>query len=662
MKVIAILIIAMVVFIGLSPFWGWSGALVYGAIAWLGHLLATGPLGDGRAAFRTAVLLGGTVSVLSFLRVAWQDRALSYLLAGGGLGFVFFLIFFATGLSPERAARNAAPVERAEDAPEQHGRVPHWYSRAHFEREMVAKVQETARAAARGDRQGADALLEELHRWARNPPRVAEDAAAYERLRLAYNDTVEALGKLNVGGRDARGRRVPAPAPDPASAEQIQTLEARQVELLEQMWDQSASNINVPLRLMAIDLRTLAVSRWLGRDAAVDAESDAAMERRLWRVHALQEVLFAYAPMDRRLWEAYAATVLDKDEELSLGALVIAGMLEGRERMVGADAGAFDVNTLMLGSDVLTMSTLAGSGSSTRRDILASRAALLIGTPAADPAPAQGPDAVPRAERVIEVPTGRTPRHDVHAERAMPPAGLLIERTGLALRPPPEPPAPMPRRDRGEVQVDLAAAGFKVTPPGIPLRPPGIVTDTRAVLVLDVWENGQVTSVLIETGSGNPDLDQAARYGARGWRSATKVPKGGERRRVEVVFRAPVTVQAPPPAEDVAPFPVGTTPPPPKLNPAQSLGAQLSAQARRHPPRYPTMQGGERPDGRVVVMLRMSAGGRVLDARVAESSGHPELDRAALQAARGWHVTPTRAVTDVDEITLRIPVTFNTGI
>ncbi|MGA6183256.1 TonB family protein [Stenotrophomonas sp. NPDC077421] len=659
MKVIAILIIAVVVFIGLSPFWGWSGALVYGAIAWLGHLLATGPLGDGRAAFRTAVLLGGTVSVLSFLRVAWQDRSLSYLLAGGGLGFVFFLIFFAAGLSPERAARNAAAVERAEDAPEQHGDVPRWYSRAQFEREMVAKVQETARAAARGDRQGADALLEELHLWSRNPPRVAEDAAAYERLREAYNETVDALRKANPGPREARGTRMP----DPATAEQIRTLEARQVVLLEQMWEQSASSITVALRLMTLDLRTLAVTQWLGRDATADAESDAAMERRLWRVQALQEVLFAYAPMDRRLWEAYAATVVDKDEELSLGALVIAGRLEGRDRKVGADTGAFDVNALVLGSDVLTLSTIAGSGSATRRDILEARAALLVGKPADDPASAgQGRDAAPGDERVMEVPAQRAPRHDVQAERAMPPAGLLIERAGLALRPPPEPPAPVPRRDRGEVQVDLAAAGFKVTPPGIPLRPPGIVADTRAVLVLDVWENGQVTSVLIETGSGNPDLDQAARYGARGWRSATKVPKGGERRRVEVVFKAPVTVQAPPPAEDVAPFPVGTTPPPPQLNPAQSLAAQLSAQARRHPPRYPTMQGGERPDGRVVVMLRMSAGGRVLDARVAESSGHPELDRAALQAARGWHVTPTRAVTDVDEITLRIPVTFSAGM
>jgi TonB family protein len=84
--------------------------------------------------------------------------------------------------------------------------------------------------------------------------------------------------------------------------------------------------------------------------------------------------------------------------------------------------------------------------------------------------------------------------------------------------------------------VDLAAAGF--TPEPLPPLPEGTVVarNVRVLLVVDVWEDGQVTSVLVQRSSGVLALDQAARAAAARWRSAVKVPAGGERRGVAVEF------------------------------------------------------------------------------------------------------------------------------
>lgn len=673
MKLLAVLVVVLLALIGLAPFWGDLGVLVYGSINWLGTLLSTGELGDGRAALRAAILIGGSVSVLSFLRVAIQDRAVDYLIAAVMFAFVAFVVFVMAGISTDGSARHSgdADGERSVVVGTDTRSVPRWYSRGNFEREMVKKVHETARAAARGDRVRAEALLDELELWARNGPTLIEYRGEYERLREEYNQTVQLLA-AQAGRRPLTRARLPTDNGEDVrvlTADEIRETELKQVELLQQMWKASPSSTIVPMRLLAIDLKALAItSRW-SAPAPLQGDGAAALEDQLRRIHATQEVLFAYAPVTERLWTAYASTMVDTDEELALGALVIAGMVERRQKADTSDAASFDVNAMLLGSDVLMLSHLLSATSEARMAILRARASLLSGAEeepvngtataaltsagAASAAPVVAGSIVPPPE----APTAPSRESAMEAQRALPPAGLLVERKGLALRRPVDWPVPAPPAERGQVQVDLPAAGFRDGLPGILLREPGVETDTQVVLIVDVWQDGRVTSVLVEQGSGNAALDQAARDGARGWRSAGKVPKGGERRRVTVEFKAPVA--APAAVQEAAPvYPVGVTPPPPQLQPEQALGAQLSAMARRHPPRYPREAGGAMQGGRVELSITMSAAGRVLAVAVEESSGQPALDRAAREAALQWHVVPVRPVTSVEQIRLRVPVNF----
>jgi periplasmic protein TonB len=53
-------------------------------------------------------------------------------------------------------------------------------------------------------------------------------------------------------------------------------------------------------------------------------------------------------------------------------------------------------------------------------------------------------------------------------------------------------------------------------------------------------------------------------------------------------------------------------------------------------PTYPADVHTQRHEGRVVVRAEVDPDGRVFSARVIESSGHPELDRAARDAVAGW--------------------------
>ena len=58
------------------------------------------------------------------------------------------------------------------------------------------------------------------------------------------------------------------------------------------------------------------------------------------------------------------------------------------------------------------------------------------------------------------------------------------------------------------------------------------------------------------------------------------------------------------------------------------------------PPKYPAAAAAAHMEGRVLVSIIVHADGRATDASVRESSGHDELDLAAMDAVSSWRYTP----------------------
>jgi len=114
----------------------------------------------------------------------------------------------------------------------------------------------------------------------------------------------------------------------------------------------------------------------------------------------------------------------------------------------------------------------------------------------------------------------------------------------------------------------------------------------------------------------------------------------------------PVVVTPTPIVQTVTPPPpiaVTTTPPPPKqvvAAPPQPSGPVTVGDLDEkllegNPPRYPLESRRKHEQGTVVLRLLIGTDGRVSDIAVAQSSGFPRLDRAALQAIRSWRWQPT---------------------
>ena len=76
------------------------------------------------------------------------------------------------------------------------------------------------------------------------------------------------------------------------------------------------------------------------------------------------------------------------------------------------------------------------------------------------------------------------------------------------------------------------------------------------------------------------------------------------------------------------------------------------------PPRYPLLAREQGMEGVVMLSVLVRSDGRVEDARVANSSGAPVLDEAALTAVRTWLFVPaTRGGRPVESI-VEVPVKF----
>ncbi|GAP65691.1 TonB family protein [Mizugakiibacter sediminis] len=99
----------------------------------------------------------------------------------------------------------------------------------------------------------------------------------------------------------------------------------------------------------------------------------------------------------------------------------------------------------------------------------------------------------------------------------------------------------------------------------------------------------------------------------------------------------------------------------PRAAPAPAAAASVieaPAVAAMHAPRYPIAALRGRHEGVAVVRVEVGADGEVAAAVLAQSSGWPELDRAALEAVRRWHFRAARRDGRAVEGALDVPVRF----
>lgn len=76
------------------------------------------------------------------------------------------------------------------------------------------------------------------------------------------------------------------------------------------------------------------------------------------------------------------------------------------------------------------------------------------------------------------------------------------------------------------------------------------------------------------------------------------------------------------------------------------------------PPRYPRLAQQRGWEGEVRLRVWIAASGEVVEAEIRDSSGYSLLDRAALEAVRGWRFEPGRQGGVAVESQVIVPVTF----
>ena len=114
---------------------------------------------------------------------------------------------------------------------------------------------------------------------------------------------------------------------------------------------------------------------------------------------------------------------------------------------------------------------------------------------------------------------------------------------------------------------------------------------------------------------------------------------------------------APPPSPQPLPeAPAPATAPPPIAATPTDRPVPLPDQSP--PPAYPSAALRRGDSGTVVVRVEVDANGLPLDAKITQRSGSRELDRAALDAVRGWRFQPAQSNGQPMVGSLEIPFDF----
>ena len=73
---------------------------------------------------------------------------------------------------------------------------------------------------------------------------------------------------------------------------------------------------------------------------------------------------------------------------------------------------------------------------------------------------------------------------------------------------------------------------------------------------------------------------------------------------------------------------------------SQKLNEQFSLPTSKVPPNYPSSLLSKGIGGKVLVACVIDADGRISSTKIRQSSGHPELDKAAMAAVARWKFKP----------------------
>lgn len=115
---------------------------------------------------------------------------------------------------------------------------------------------------------------------------------------------------------------------------------------------------------------------------------------------------------------------------------------------------------------------------------------------------------------------------------------------------------------------------------------------------------------------------------------------------------APVAAPAPAAVTEVAPAPEA-----PRA--AAITPARFDADYLQNPaPAYPVLARRQGEQGRVLLLVRVSAAGGADEVQIKQTSGHPRLDEAALAAVRQWRFVPARQGSEAVAANVVVPITF----
>jgi protein TonB len=133
------------------------------------------------------------------------------------------------------------------------------------------------------------------------------------------------------------------------------------------------------------------------------------------------------------------------------------------------------------------------------------------------------------------------------------------------------------------------------------------------------------------------------------------------------VVAAPFEAPAPSPVFVAPPRPEPAPAPPPPPAPAPIVVAPpvvvtppifTADYLDNPPPAYPSMSRRLGEEGRVLLRVRVSAGGSAGEIQVRESSGYARLDNAARDTVRGWRFVPARRGETAVPAWVLIPISF----